>query len=126
MNSTRLFLPGLLAACLLAGGCNTQDTLSGIVTLNGNPVAAATVIVVAADGKEHAATTDVYGAYQLSGLPRGKVQFRFQPGPKPAAKRPADPKTPAPTGPVAEPPTLPARYSRATPELTVEFTGGSQ
>jgi len=127
----------LLAAIALAGGCGnkagTGSSVSGKVTLEGQPVAGSVVFVYGAEEKANA-PIGVNGAYSIPNPPKGqvKVLVRAIPG-----STGVSPVGPIPKGSGPEMPSMggtssagvppPAKYaSPETSGLTYEVKGGTK
>jgi hypothetical protein len=127
MMKLRHYLFGLSSLALpFAAGCGGPDPslgqVQGVVTLDGQPLADATVILVQGQGRPAAGITDVAGRYQvaLTGSRQGtapginQVRIITERGPSETADG-----TPIP----ALPERLPSRYHAQT-ELAVEVKAG--
>lgn len=123
----RHYLFGLTAVILpFAAGCGGNDPnlgqVQGVVTLDGQPLADATVILVQGQGRPAAGITDAAGRYQvaLTGNRQGtapginKVQIITERGPGETEDGQPIPPTPE---------RLPSRYNAQT-ELAVEVKAG--
>jgi hypothetical protein len=132
-----LLLFGLLAVAGCSGSSGSDNTLSGKVTLNGQPVGGL-VVLVGTDGKEQPAiSTNPNGTYTAADVPRGKYTVLVKPFPDaepgkfPVAgvepgKLPRD--VPAGTVPrlSSRGVTPPVKYAKGDTGLTVTVTAGPQ
>jgi len=129
-RGTRAVAARLVAAvaCLVAaGGCKPATNrpatapVSGVVTLQGSPVAGATVSFQAVDGsRSSVAITDVSGRYELTTFVRGDgavpgdYHVAITKITQEAVGTPAGEKYEPPTGPIPEPKNeLPPKYANA-------------
>jgi len=95
----------LLLGALLAAGCGGKGTVSGTVTVKGEPVTIGRIIFhPSAASKTVFASTIRNGKYEITDCPTGPVQVAvvsFAPKPKsPAKEPPKNPKTPPQTAPI--------------------------
>jgi len=118
----RRFAGATLVACLL-GGCSSKPSglpaiapVSGTVTMDGQPLASATVVFESQSGHTAFGSTDAAGRYDLvaAGRSRGAII-----GPN---KVRIKSRTDAPPGPDWKDP-IPARYNAAT-ELSADVVAG--
>lgn len=116
----------LLPVGLLASGCGSSTdpgeagVLSGRVTLNGQPVKDATVVVVGPDRSEASGLSGAEGEYRIANPPKGLLRFRlssFVPPPPPGVQAP-----PPPPGVVA----IPRKYTTLGNGLEFNYAGGKQ
>lgn len=117
-----------IAGCGKSGG-GAKDSVTGKVSLNGQPVSGQ-VIFIGSDNKEYGSPIGTEGNYQIIGAPKGEATILVKalgatmtPGPKgPGGKAPEMPGMPATSGATAPP----ARYGTAAGGLKITITGGEQ
>lgn len=100
-----------LIATVLAFGCGknqeaNQDSLTGKVTVNGQPVKTTVITVTGPDGKPSGGTTNDEGVYLIPNPPKGELKFTF-----------------VPSGPKSG---IPDKYTRPNNDLKFTYTGGKQ
>lgn len=130
-RALRLMLACLLAAALVGcGSSGPSDTLSGKVTLNGQPVNGM-VVLTGADGKTAQSMISPDGVYIVVNPPKGEcsVLVKGMPGmpmSAPTAPKDAGGKMPGVSeSKIGVPP--PAKYAQANNGLAkVNITGGKQ
>lgn len=122
-------LVAVACAALALAGCGGKpadggDSVSGKVTLNGQPVAGR-VAFVGADKKETITVTGPDGRYSIANLPKGELQVfvRSAALPKPVTPRGVQPPPGLPAAVGVAPP---ARYAQAKHAQKLTVTGGAQ
>jgi hypothetical protein len=65
---------GLLNVFLLVGCSGSTGTVTGVVTVDGNPLTGATVNFIGSDGVMVSAGTDESGRYRAENVPAGEVK----------------------------------------------------
>jgi hypothetical protein len=119
-------LIGLSAVSLAASGCSSDSgkgTVSGIVTLDGQPLKSGLIRFVPVDGRTPTADTTITDGEFSAEVPIGEKRVSIS-APKVVGKRPAYQTPNAPMIDIVEE-LLPARYN-VTSELTINVTGGRQ
>ena len=118
----RLLLVSVLAA---VAGCSIDDgTVTGTVTLNGQPLKEGTVRFLPVDGKGPTASAEIKDGKFTAAVPPGRKRVEFS-APKIVGKPQKMYDTP--DSPVVDQvdELIPARYNVAS-ELTITVKGGSQ
>lgn len=131
VRAPSLFL--LLAALAGVTGCGKsgsggKDTVSGKVTLNGQPVAGQ-VVFIGSDSKEYMSPIGADGNYQVIGVPKGEATILVKgigtpAAPKAGPGKEKPPEMPGMAGGGGAAP--PVKYSTAAGGLKVSVTGGEQ
>src|SRR5688500_7277898 len=97
INLLRLvMIPGMAGAALTLAGClsDSTATVSGNVTLNGQPLAKGLISFSAVDDAGGTGGADVVnGKYEAKGLPLGKYQVHVAGVPEGEIIMPGDPRT---------------------------------
>jgi hypothetical protein len=125
----KLQIVWLLAACfvsLAAGGCSSDSskgTVSGTVTLDGQPLPSGLIRFVPVDGRTPSADATITDGEFSAEVPIGEKQVSIS-APKVVGKRPAYQAPDSPMIDIVEE-LLPARYNVKS-ELTLSVTGGRQ
>lgn len=102
-----IFLCGTISiGCNQSGGDAHPDSLSGKITLQGQPVAEATMVVTGPDGKTAGGSANSAGEYVIPEPPKGVLKFQFFPG--------------------AKKDSIPQKYLKPDNGLSFEYTGGKQ
>jgi len=80
LAAARRAVPALVAATALwSAGCNSSTgIITGLVTLNGNPVRDITISFICQDGTVHTAMVDSDGKYTIDQVPVGPVRVTIQ------------------------------------------------
>jgi hypothetical protein len=121
-----VWLCAVCAVSLAAGGCSSDSgkgTVSGIVTLDGQPLQSGLIRFVPIDGRTPTAEATITDGEFSAEVPIGEKRVSIS-APKVVGKRPAYQTPNAPMIDVVEE-LLPARYN-VTSELTLNVTDGRQ
>jgi hypothetical protein len=126
MNLRILRVISLCALSMATSGCSTEagkGTVSGTVTLDGQPLKDGLIRFVPVDGQTATAEAMIVDGEFRALLPIGEKRVSIS-APKVVGKRPAYQAAGAPSIDIVEE-LLPARYN-AKSELTLNVTGGRQ
>lgn len=115
-------LAGIFLAVFVLAGCGEStnsdgepNTLSGMVTMAGEPVEYNMIVAVGPGGKEVSAPRKADGSYRIVSPPTGLLKFKFAAGP------------PIPGGPAKlKTGNIPVKYLSPKSELEFEYKGGNQ
>jgi len=121
-----IWLIAICAVSIAAAGCtsdSSKGTVSGTVTLDGQPLANGLIRFVPVDGRTATAEATITDGEFSVEVPVGEKQVSIS-APKVVGKRPAYQTPNAPMIDIIEE-LLPARYN-LTSELTLNVTGGRQ
>ncbi|MCZ2340917.1 MAG: hypothetical protein LC104_03870 [Bacteroidales bacterium] len=96
----------ICVGCSQSGGDAHPDSLSGKITIQGQPAAEATMIVTGPNGATAGGSANAAGEYIIPEPPKGLLKFQFFPG--------------------AKKDSIPPKYLKPDNGLSFEYIGGKQ